>query len=303
MSENFRIRLDTRYLVHATSTRLETVRTRTLVFMLSVCALCAGLPAAASAATKTETASGGPVSVTLTYKTGSFAGDATNVRIAIARGGATLLDLKVPEPCRDCAVVPAGAFSGGQSLTVRDLDGDGEPEVLFDIFTGGAHCCSYTWIYRYTGTTYAGTTALWGDAGYSIADLNGDGVPELRSFDDRFAYTFTDYADSAFPPAIWSFRAGQVVDITRNFPALIAADAKRDLRLYKRARHRRDMRGVVAAYVADEYLLGKKSAGLKLLNLANRRGDLNGTGHGDIWPRNGRYVRALKKFLAKNGYA
>jgi hypothetical protein len=278
------------------------MRTRTLSLMLALCALCL-LPAAASAANKTETASSGAVSVTLTYKTGTYALDVSDVRIAIARSGSTVFDQAVAEPCNQCAVVPAGLSSGGSSLTIRDLDGDGEPEVLFDIYTGGAHCCSYTWIYRYTGSTYSGTPATWGDAGYTLADLNGDGVPELRSFDDRFAYEFTDYADSAFPPAIWSYRAGTLTDVTRSFPAIVAADAKRDLRLYKRARHRRDMRGVVAAYVADQYLLGKKAKGLSFLKLANRRGDLNGFGHGDTWPRNGRYVRALKRFLAKNGYA
>ena len=34
-------------------------------------------------------------------------------------------------------------------LTVRDLDGDGEPEVLVDLYTGGAHCCFYTVILRF----------------------------------------------------------------------------------------------------------------------------------------------------------
>jgi hypothetical protein len=55
--------------------------------------------------------------------------------------------------------------------------------------------------------------------------------------------------------------------------------------------------------VADEYLLGHPARGLSLANLANRRHDLNGLGHGDTWPRNGKFIRTLKKFLKKNGYA
>jgi hypothetical protein len=61
------------------------------------------------------------------------------------------------------------------------------------------------------------------------------------------------------------------------------------------------VRGILASYVADEYLLGRKSTGLKVLNTALRRGELNrprGTGFAS-----GRsYVRRLRKFLAKNGY-
>jgi hypothetical protein len=274
------------------------VRTRTLLLALAV--LCA-LPAAALA--KTETASSGPVTATLTYDVDSSGFDATNVRLAIARSGSTVFDQAVPEPCNQCAVVPAGLQSGVNSLQIKDLDADGEPEVLFDMYTGGAHCCSFTWIYRFNGSTYAGTPAVWGNAGYTLKDLDGNGTLELRSFDDSFAYEFTDYADSAFPPLIYSFRAGALTDVTRSFPKIVSGDAKVQLRRYKRLRHRRDIRGVVAAYVADEYLLGKQAKGLALANLANRRGDLNGLGRGDTWPRNGKFIRTLKKFLRKNGYA
>src|SRR5689334_19050793 len=148
------------------------MRTRTLSFVAALALICV-LPAGASAATKTETASLGQVAVTLSYDTGRAQYDVSNTRIAIARGGTTVLNQAVADPCAQCAVVPAGVTGGGSSLTIRDLDGDGEPEVLFDIYTGGAHCCSYTWIYRFTGSTYTGLPATWGDTGYTLVDLNG----------------------------------------------------------------------------------------------------------------------------------
>jgi hypothetical protein len=159
-----------------------------------------------------------------------------------------------------------------------------------------------TWIYRLTGSSYTGTPAQWGDVGYALKDLDGDGIPELRSFDDRFAYEFTAYAGTWFPPQIWQFRAGVLNNVTRKYPALVRADAKRALRTYRHHRGFVDLRAVVAGYVADEYLLGRGATGWKLVHSALRHGKLNGFGRGDAWPRNGRYVRALRKFLRKTGY-
>ena len=278
------------------------MRARLLTLTVLLAAL--AVPSAASAGQKTETATGGAVKAVLTYNQGSQLFDVTGTHLTITRAGVTALDTDVPEPCNGCGIMPAGASGGtAKSLQVVDLDGDGEPEVLLDIYTGGAHCCVDTWIYRFTGTSYTGTPTQWGDVGYTVKDLNGDGVPELRSFDDRFAYAFTDFADSWFPPQIWQFRAGKLNDVTRSFPALVRSDAKKTLRILRgRARHKRDMRGVVAAYVADQYLLGHGSRGWKLVRSARKQGLLNGLGRDDPWPRGARYAPALRKFLRKAGY-
>jgi hypothetical protein len=280
------------------------VSTRLLASTVLVAALAFAAPSVASAKQKTETLTHGNVTAVLTWNQGSQLFDVRGTHLTITRAGATLLDTDVPEPCNGCGIMPAGAAGGtAKSLQIADLDGDGEPEVLLDIYTGGAHCCVDTWIYRLTGSTYTGTPAQWGDVGYTLRDLNGDGVPELRSFDDRFAYAFTDFADSWFPPQIWQFRAGTLNNVTRNYPKLIRSDAKKTLRLiHGRARHKRDLRGVIAAYVADEYLLGHGATGWKVVRSARKQGLLNGLGRGDPWARNGRYATALRKFLRKNGY-
>jgi hypothetical protein len=282
------------------------VRTRlSLATVLVFASLCVAWPNVSLAKLKTETATSGAVKATLTYDVGPGLFNVSGTHLQIVRAGATALDTDVPEPCNGCGIVPAGAGGGtAKSLQAADLDGDGEPEVLLDIYTGGAHCCVDTWIYRYTGTSYIGTPAEWGDVGYSLKDLDGDGVPELRSADDHFAYAFTSFAGSWFPPQIWQFRAGKLNNVTRNYPKVIKADAKKALRTYRAKRNRKlDMRGVVAAYVADEYLLGHGSTGWKLVRSARKHGRLDGLGKGDPWARGARFVRSLRKFLHRHGYS
>jgi hypothetical protein len=76
-----------------------------------------------------------------------------------------------------------------------------------------------------------------------------------------FSGAFTAYAASAFPPMVLQVEHGATVDVTRRFPALIRADAKARLRYLRKARNGDDVRGILAAYVADQYLLGRGATG------------------------------------------
>ena len=73
------------------------------------------------------------------------------------------------------------------------------------------------------------------------------------------------------PPAVYRFLRQDgspvLVDITRSFPALIrhnASTAKRAIA--KLGRRDPDAGGVVSAYVADQYLLGRGRTGLRELD-------------------------------------
>jgi hypothetical protein len=187
-------------------------------------------------------------------------------------------------------------------LHVRDLDADGESEFWVDTYTGGAHCCFESRFFRYVPAraTYARTLHSWADVGYRAKNVDGRDSVELVSADDRFAYIFTDFADSSFPIKLWHFEHGRVLDVTRAFPGLVGHDAKDLWRTYLERRDKGDVRGILAAWLADEYLLGRAQQGWGALDAANKRGELVGIDH--VWPSGSRYLRALRAFLVKTGY-
>ena len=83
----------------------------------------------------------GTVAATVTYTERNFLYE--KLRVRIARAGRTALDAPIQRlGCPDCANDRPSA------VKIRDLDG-GEPEVLVDLFSGGAHCCLFTLILRW----------------------------------------------------------------------------------------------------------------------------------------------------------
>ena len=251
------------------------------------------LAVAAPASAKTFSAQQNGVQATITYTKTS------TTNLSITRNGATLFSAAPTiEGCGGPGCVPSG-FAGDPPLRVLDLDGDGEPEVVYSAYSGGAHCCSFAQVYRFDGTTYTASEQDFWDPGFRLKDLNGDGVPEWLTADDAFAYRFTAYAFSGLPVQIFRWSAGKFTDVTKSFPAQIKADAKRWLKVYKGARNHRDGTefGAVAAWAADQYHLGKRSAALRYLRREARAGRLRGPGaHG------AKFGKVLDRFLRKRGY-
>lgn len=104
------------------------------------------------------------------------------------------------------------------------------PQLVFTRFTGGAHCCTQTWI-----ATSPEGGAGWSlvDAGvfdggaYSYEDVDGDGFLELELVDNDFLYAFDSYAGSFAPIRIFQLRGNKLIDVS-NTPAMHAR-LKRDL--------------------------------------------------------------------------
>ena len=152
-----------------------------------------------------ETLSGhsGGVTATVTYTERNFSYD--KLRLKITRSGRTAMDVPIQQAgCKDCQDFRPSL------VRVRDLDG-GEPEVLVDLYTLGAHCCSVTLILRWDPAAhrYRSNLEFWGNYGMKLADLDHDGLPELSAFDERFVYAYTAYVFSDAPPQIFALPAGQ----------------------------------------------------------------------------------------------
>src|SRR4051812_22051477 len=190
-------------------------------------------------------------------------------RLTIVRHGKTLVARKPkPRACHPYTCFPNIKY-GVRAVVVRDLDGDGEPEVVYSSFWGGAHCCFIAQVYRFDPKRdrYRTVSRNFADLGYRLRDLEHDGRVEWLSVDKRFAYAFTSFAGSGFPAQIWHFRHGRFVDVTRRYRARVRRDARRHWRAYVRVRHRRDgeQRGQIAAWAADEYLLGRRAHARRVL--------------------------------------
>ena len=253
------------------------------------------LPATAAADDAgSVSASGGPVQATLSWQAADFG--VKDPHLTVARAGATLFEGAPVSSADLCSVGCILAGSGADApLKVLDHDGDGEPQVLVDTFTGGAHCCVISDILKFTGAAYARSEFNWGSGGYRLGDLNGDGRQEFEGLDPAFEDAFTSHAASFGPALVLAFDAtkkGGFRDVTRRFPSVVRRNAKEALHILGLARKQHgETEGAVAAYVADLYILRRAREVRPYLHRARKRGDI---------PRG--FDRKLLAFLHKQGY-
>jgi hypothetical protein len=279
------------------------------VVTAAVLALCAQAPARGAeggggGAQHSQTATSGQVTATVSWR-GNFA-ETRNFRLTIDRSGARALDTRVRS--RECPRQTRGFAcpwpAGDEPLAVRELDGDGEPEVIVGGFTGGAHCCVLALVYRWNGSGYATAEHNFLDPGYRLEDLDRDGRYEFRSADARFAFLYGSFAESVFPVQIVRFEGTRFADVTRAFPDAVAKDTRRVRREYRRRTNSSNQLGVrsaLAAYVADLYQLDRGRAANRTLRSALRRGLLE-PGRFTVGPDGRKFIRNLKRHLHRWGY-
>jgi hypothetical protein len=232
--------------------------------------------AAAAPSPHVERAQSGTVQAVFTYSWDPAKFRFSRQHIAITRDGATRFSAylrKPPESGGTANAQPARFFSHKRSVSLADLDGDGEPEVLLDLYWGGAHCCWYTQIYGY------------------------DGRQELVTRDDRFSYAFASFADSRWPVRILDYRAGKLTIVTKSYPAEIKRDSAS---LWHEAmalgRTKANNQGMMAAWAADQCMLGHCVVAFRSIASLSKTGRV----HGDLSAA--LFERKLRAFLKRTDY-
>ena len=270
---------------------------------IAVAATALSLIGAPAALATTQTAQSGNVAATFMFS-GSYP-TFTGLRLTIAQGSIVYYDEPVAsKPCG--AYCAPGSPSGKPaSVHVLDLEHDGQPDVVLDLYTGGAHCCSIEQIFSFDpgARTYLKTEHDFGDPGERIVDLGHDGRYEFLTADDSFAYEFTDYAGSGLPIEILAFSDRHFDNVTRSYPKLIANDAARWLQAFERmsAQRYQDSVGVIAAWAADEDLLGHSKLVSRYLAEQLNAGHLNSALSPEE-PGGKKFIAKLEGFLREHGY-
>jgi hypothetical protein len=259
-------------------------------------ALVALLAAAPAALARTLTARAGTVRATLTLKGRSPGAPAQ--RLTITRAGKVSYDQPVGSTfCGTFCLASTG------SLRILDLE-PGHRDVVLDLFSGGAHCCTIVQIFSYDpgAKAYVETERNFGDPGVRFPDLRRNGRHQLLTADDSFAYEFTSFAASGLPIEILTFSRGRFTNVTRRYPKLIARDAAVWLSAFKStAPSYQGSTGLIAAWAADEDLLGRSKLVAQYLSQQARAGHLKSGGPG-IWPSGKGFVTKLQRFLRAHGY-
>jgi hypothetical protein len=240
----------------------------------------------------------GPISAVMTVQRrahGDGFYDFRELRLVVRARGATLVDRLL---CSNLRCSPGSHHS----LNLQNVWGGSLHEAVVSVYTGGAHCCFDTLVALVDGPDRGRLLDHnWGNAGYR--GQWHEGTFDFIGADDRFAYRFTAFAASGLPLQVWAIGAsGRFVDVTHTRLDLVRADAGQWWQAYVRERGGKDadVRGVVAAWCADEYRLGAPAACTRELGHALAKGWLRGP---DIWPQNRAFVAALERTLAKWRYA
>jgi hypothetical protein len=99
----------------------------------------------------------------------------------------------------------------------RDLNNDGEPEAVFEGYSGGAHCCWTYWIVSLEKKPRL-VARMYNERGVGFEDLKNDGRIVIATMDGRFDY-FDDlsHASTVFPSVYLRLDGNYLTDVSFEF--------------------------------------------------------------------------------------
>lgn len=219
---------------------------------------------------------------------------------------------------------PSGFDFPAAEASIAEIDPDNKhQEVYFTSYSGGAHCCAAVTVAEELGDKwvavpvgYPGADGSLNDFdgdGNFLEDLDGDGVAEIVTVDNRFLYTFDCYACSAAPLTIFTVRGGKQADITGEARFVAAhRDWLKQIEDGVDPAEKWRSPGFLAGWVAEKARLGEGKEAYQALmahwDLKSDEGEMVCLTGGDIdaCPKKQRalmkFPDRLKRFLDETGY-
>lgn len=153
------------------------------------------------------------------YRNGDLVITVRAIRLGGDNGGLIEPRVTVTKRGRRPLTIRGGPISPvmPHGLTVGQLDRSGTRYVMWQAYTGGAHCCFRIRLLIPEGidrgVVELGTfdTPMLEEA---PSDIDGDGRADFVIRDNRFLYAFGSYAGSFAPPQIWNVMNGRVLDVS-----------------------------------------------------------------------------------------
>ncbi|WP_034383206.1 hypothetical protein [Deinococcus sp. YIM 77859] len=146
---------------------------------------------------------------------------------------------------------------------LQPLRPGGQPELVLSTFSGGAHCCSTSYIFTQdTGSVENLAIIEGGNYGVRFTDLNGDGTKELVLASDSLASYDWSFAVSPALLTVLGWDGVRLADRTRAYASLPAQEATRNLRdllgsLGKPGAFPEELRARLGGYYANMILAGQ----------------------------------------------
>jgi len=171
------------------------------------------------------------------------------------------------------------------TVTSLDFNKDGNKTILFNVYTGGAHCCNTLYACKIKNDKLIFTDSLFtADAYFKIQDLNKNGKYQMITYNMMFAYAFTNFAETRAPEVVYTVENGKFKEITKNYPLRLRQQIdewQSDLEVFLDSNYQCEPEGVetfntdagsvktiLAAITANYFTLGEAYKGYELIDKA-----------------------------------